>query len=72
MPDHFNGAVVRQLYSREHLARLGFSHSNNWFLKAESEGRFPKRIYLSSQSVAWIRSEVDAHIEALAAAREVA
>lgn len=72
MSDHFNGAVVRQLYSREHLARLGFSQSNNTLLKLEAQGRFPKRIYLSSQSVAWLRSEVDAHIEALAAAREVA
>lgn len=72
MSDQPNDAVVRRLYSREHLARLGFTQSNNCLLKAEAEGRFPKRIYLSSQSVAWIRAEVDAHIEALAAAREVA
>lgn len=67
-----NGAVGRRLYIREHLPRLGFYQCNNTLLKMEAEGKFPKRVRISGQSVAWLASEIDAHIEALAAAREAA
>lgn len=70
MSDQNDGAVMRRLYTRVHLARLGFTQCNNTLLKLEAEGRFPKRIRISGQSVAWLAAEIDAHIEALAAARE--
>lgn len=63
------GAPVRQLYSREHLARLGFPQSNSTLLRLEAVGRFPKRVRIGDHSVAWIAAEIHAHIDALAFAR---
>jgi prophage regulatory protein len=45
-------------YSRVHLNRL------------EREGKFPRRIRLSSNMVAWAEMELDAWLEARAAARD--
>lgn len=63
------GALARQLYSREHLARLGFPQSNSTLLRLEAAGRFPKRVRIGDHSVAWIAAEIHAHIDALALAR---
>jgi predicted DNA-binding transcriptional regulator AlpA len=60
------------LLRREDLARLGLNLSNTTMLRLETAGRFPKRIRLGAHSVAWLASEVHAHIQALAAAREAA
>lgn len=45
-------------YSREHIRRL------------ERAGRFPKRIQLGDNSVAWIEAEIDAWLADIAALRE--
>ena len=47
-------------YSRVHLGRL------------ERGGQFPRRITLSPGRVAWLEHEIDAWLEARAAAREAA
>ena len=44
-------------YSRRHLARL------------EQAGKFPRRVSLGLNAVAWVESEIDAHIEAAMKAR---
>jgi prophage regulatory protein len=47
-------------YSRMHIDRL------------EKVGAFPKRVRLSSMTVAWVEQEIDAHLEAKLAEREFA
>jgi predicted DNA-binding transcriptional regulator AlpA len=63
---------TRLLYSREHLPRLGLNLSNSTMLRLEAAGKFPKRIRIGAHSVAWLASEIHAHIVSLAAARESA
>lgn len=60
------------LLVRGDLSRLGIKLSNTTMLRLEVAGRFPKRIRIGAHSVAWLASEVYAHIQALAAAREAA
>lgn len=60
------------LLVRGDLSRLGIKLSNTTMLRLEAAGRFPKRIRIGAHSVAWLASEVHAHIQALAAAREAA
>ena len=45
-------------YSRVHLRRL------------EAAGRFPRRVQLGDNAVAWIESEIDAWLEERAADRD--
>ena len=47
-------------YTRQHLSRM------------EKEDRFPRRVQLGGNRVAWLESEVDAWIEARAAERQAA
>lgn len=73
MKSQFEKAVDgRLLYSREHLPRLGINLSNSTMLRLESAGQFPKRVRIGAHSVAWLASEIHAHIAKLAAEREVA
>lgn len=58
--------------TREDLARLGINISNSTMLRLEAVGRFPKRIRIGDQSVAWFANEVIAHLETLASKREAA
>jgi len=53
---------------REDLARLGINISNSTMLRLEAAGRFPKRIRIGDQSVAWLANEVIAHLERLGVA----
>jgi prophage regulatory protein len=62
----------RLLYTRKHLVRLGINLSNSTMLRLEAAGKFPKRVRIGAHSVAWLASEIHAHIDALAALREVA
>lgn len=61
---------ARLLLTRGDLPKLGIGISNSTLLRLEAAGKFPKRVRLGAHSVAWLASEVAAHIEALAAARE--
>ena len=57
------------LYCRTDLRRRGIKISNSTLLRLEAAGKFPQRIRIGAHSVAWVASEVDAHVEALANAR---
>ena len=38
--------------------------------RLEKAGGFPKRVHLSSMTVAWVEDEIDAHLKEKMAARE--
>jgi predicted DNA-binding transcriptional regulator AlpA len=59
-------AQARVLYTRVDLRRLGVSISNSTLLRLEAAGKWPKRVRIGDHSVAWLRTEVDAHIAELA------
>ena len=63
---------ARLLLTRSDLPRLGFRISNSTLLRLEAAGKFPKRVRIGAHSVAWLASEVEAHVVALAAEREAA
>jgi predicted DNA-binding transcriptional regulator AlpA len=58
------------LLTRNDLPRLGLNLSPSTLLRLEAAGQFPKRVRIAPHSVAWLASEIHAHIEALASARE--
>lgn len=58
------------LLTRSDLPRLGLNLSPSTLLRLEATGQFPKRVRIGAHSVAWLASEILAHIEALAADRE--
>lgn len=60
------------LLTRDDLPRLGIRISNSTMLRLEAAGKFPKRLRIGDHSVAWLASEIQAHIEALALARGAA
>ncbi|MGR3604813.1 helix-turn-helix transcriptional regulator [Sulfitobacter sp.] len=60
------------LLVRGDLPRLGINLSPSTLLRLEAAGKFPKRVRIGAHSVAWLASEIHAHIEALAAEREPA
>lgn len=62
----------RLLLTRGDLPRMGIRISNSTLLRLEAAGKFPKRVRIGAHSVAWLASEIDAHVAALAAEREVA
>lgn len=61
--------VRRRLYTREHLQRLGVTQSASTLRRMEAAGRWPKRVRIADHSVAWLKEEVDAHLDSLAANR---
>jgi len=60
----------RLLLTRGDLPKLGIRVSNSTLLRLEAAGKFPKRVRIGDHSVAWLASEIHAHIEALASERE--
>lgn len=72
MTDQLNdGGVRRRFYTREHLWKLGVTQSPSTLLRLEAAGRWPKRVRIGDHSVAWIKDEVDAHLDMLAEEREL-
>lgn len=63
---------VKVLLVRKDLVRLGINISNSTMLRWEAARRFPKRVRVGDQSVAWLACEIHQHIEMLAKAREAA
>jgi predicted DNA-binding transcriptional regulator AlpA len=63
-------ALDRLLLCRADLRRRGIKISDSTIARLEKLGAFPKRIRLSTNSVAWISAEIDAYIADLAASRE--
>lgn len=63
---------VKVLLVRKDLVRLGINVSNSTMLRWEAAGRFPKRVRVGDQSVAWLASEIHEHVANLAASRQMA
>lgn len=59
------------LLTRGDLPKLGIRLSNSTLLRLEASGKFPKRVRLGGHSVAWLATEIEAHVEALAKARRI-
>lgn len=57
------------LLSRQDLKDFGIELSNTTLLRLEAANRFPKRLYLTDRTVAWLKHELDAWIERCASAR---
>ena len=57
-------ACPLNLVSRKDLRTMGITYSNPHLLVLEREGRFPRRVMLSSARVAWVRCEIRAWIAA--------
>lgn len=64
-----NDFVQQLLLSRKELKKLGIPHSGEHLRRLEAEGKFPQRIRLSPQRVAWDKAEILAWIDARAAER---
>lgn len=65
--DRFKGAL---LLTRQDLRNLGIKITNTTLLRMEAAGRFPKRARLSSQTVVWIKSEIDDYLQQIADRRD--
>lgn len=52
------------LYDRADLRRLGIKLSDSSLARREAQGYFPKRVKVceGGRSIAWIASEIDAHL----------
>lgn len=59
----------KALLSRDDLKQLGIKVSNSSLLRWEQHGRFPRRIRMAGTTVAWLKAEVDAWLEARAEER---
>lgn len=49
---------LRRLLSWTQLKELGISFSREHLWRLEAAGKFPRRIYLSPQKVAWFEDEI--------------
>lgn len=58
------------LYGRRDLRMCGIKISDSTIARLEAAGKFPKRVRLSTNSIAWMAAEIDAYIADLAASRE--
>jgi prophage regulatory protein len=54
---------------RDDLKARGIRFTNKHLLKLEADGKFPKRVRLGDQTVAWPEPEIDAYQTALMEAR---
>lgn len=58
-----------KLLSYEDLRARGISLSKVQLWRNERGGKFPKRVTISHQRIAWVESEIDAYIAQCIAAR---
>ncbi len=58
------------LYGRRDLRMYGIKISDSTIARLEAAGKFPKRVRLSTNSIAWMAAEIDAYIADLAVSRE--
>jgi len=64
-----HATAQRRLLSYNDLKAIGISFSREHLRRLEAAGKFPRRIYLSEQKIAWFEDEVLAWLEARAAER---
>jgi prophage regulatory protein len=55
---------------RDGLKARGIAFSNKHLIQLEKAGRFPKRVRLGDQTVAWVEPEVDAYQQRLVEERD--
>lgn len=60
----------RRLVNFKQLLELGIRFSREHIWRLEAKNKFPRRIYLSSQKIAWFEDEVLQWLEARAAERQ--
>lgn len=58
-----------KLLSYKDLKALGITYSREHLFRLEAANRFPRRIYLSAQRIAWLQSEIEKFIADRAAER---
>lgn len=69
MANHTKDSVTLCRY--DYLAKRGITAHRSTILRWEKAGRFPRRVRPGgSNTVAWIRSEIDAYLHGLATERE--
>lgn len=54
---------------RKDLKKIGITVSNSSLLRWEQHGRFPRRIRMAGTTVGWLKSEIDAWLDARAEER---
>lgn len=57
--------MERIFLTRADLKQRGIMISNSTLLRREAQGQFPKRTYLTPNTVIWNRAEIDEFLEAL-------
>jgi prophage regulatory protein len=60
---------LRRLLTYKDLKAIGISFSREHLWRLEAANKFPRRIYLSPQKVAWFEDEILAWLQARAAER---
>jgi prophage regulatory protein len=63
--------LTRKLLRFSELRDRGVLLSRRHVNRLEGEGRFPRRVQISSKRVAWVASEVDAYVAAMIEKRPV-
>ena len=66
---HFGNASLPRLVNFRQLKACGIRFSREHVWRMEAAGKFPKRIYLSPQKVAWFEDEIFAWLADRAAER---
>jgi prophage regulatory protein len=61
----------RRLLTYKDLKAIGISFSREHLWRLEAAGKFPRRIYLSPQKVAWFEDEILTWLAERAAERDV-
>ncbi|MEY9884953.1 helix-turn-helix transcriptional regulator [Bradyrhizobium sp. USDA 329] len=61
--------MSQQLIAYEGLSPKGIVYSKVQLWRLERAGKFPKRVRLSAQRIAWLEAEIDEWIAARIAAR---
>jgi predicted DNA-binding transcriptional regulator AlpA len=56
----------RFIYSRADLVERGISFSDQWLLRMERDGKFPKRVAIGARRIGWVAAEVEAHLTEIA------
>lgn len=67
--DEQHPARAPTLLSYKNLKALGITYSREHLFRLEAANKFPRRIYLSAQRVAWLQSEIESFIADRAAER---
>jgi prophage regulatory protein len=62
--------MSQNLLSYESLRAKGITLSKVQLWRNERAGKFPRRVTISHQRVAWVESEIDAWVDSCIAARQ--